>query len=120
MANFKDRRQELAQDLFSSSPKSGVTTSGTPRTDGLKSKFQRLEKLKKQQLSRWWDGTTLAKYMKNEKIPKGLRILIFPTFEDLDQDSLKNWEGNLRDASFNMMRILIRNAERKGLKLHKR
>lgn len=43
--------------------------------------------------------------------------MIFPTFDDLDDDLLKEWEENLRSSSFCMMHILIKNAERKLEKL---
>ncbi|KAJ1217750.1 hypothetical protein NDU88_005340 [Pleurodeles waltl] len=87
------------------------------QTDSLKVKFQKFEKLKKQELARWWDGITLQKYLDNKKIPRGLRILIFPTYEDLDDEALKDWEDNLQNASFNMMRILIKHIDKKVAKL---
>ncbi|KAJ1210763.1 hypothetical protein NDU88_006125 [Pleurodeles waltl] len=68
-------------------------------------------------MARWWDGTTLQKYLDSKKIPRGLRILIFPTYEDLDDDSLKEWEDNLQNASFTMMRILIKPTFKKVSKL---
>lgn len=62
---------------------------------------------------------TLKNYMDNKRIPRGLRIVIFPTFDDLEDDQLKEWEDNLYSASFCMMNILIKNTERKVDKLKK-
>lgn len=85
-----------------------------------KAKFQKLERLKKRELARWWDGITLQQYLDNgrvPRVPRGLRILIFPTFEDLEEELLKEWEGNLLNSSTTMMKILIRHAEKKAAHL---
>lgn len=113
---FNNRRKELALGLFSQITDKGATGSGHLR-DGLKNKFQKLKKLKKPEMGRWWDGVTLQKYLDNQKIPSGLKILIFPTFDDLDEESLKEWEDNLQNASNVMMRILMKHADKKASKL---
>lgn len=117
MPNFQDGREEMAQDLFGTSSSNASILHKTPVTTSLKTLFLRLERLKKQELSRWWDGGTLPQYLNNKKVPRGLRILIFPTFEDLSVNLLNEWEGNLENASQIMMQILIRHAREKGEKL---
>lgn len=77
----------------------------------------KLEKIKNQELSKWWDVVTLKKYLENKKIPRGLRILTFPNFDDLDSDLLQEWEDNLFNSSATMMNILIKHVERKSDKL---
>lgn len=57
------------------------------------------------------------KYLENKHIPRGLPILIFPNYEDLDPDLLGEWEEGLHMASYKMMDILIRNSERKAKKI---
>ncbi|KAJ1205978.1 hypothetical protein NDU88_001396 [Pleurodeles waltl] len=80
-------------------------------------KFIRLERLRKQELSRWWDFTILQKYMENNQIPRGLRVILFPSFDDLSPDLLKEWEDLLVTSSYGMMDILIRDAKAKREKL---
>lgn len=104
-------------NLFSAQQPQGNFGNDLGTTEGLKMKFQRLERLKKQELARWWDGITLQQYLNNSRIPRGLRILIFPIFEDLDDELLKEWKGNLSNSSVTMMRILIRHSEKKAASL---
>ncbi|KAJ1193551.1 hypothetical protein NDU88_002848 [Pleurodeles waltl] len=46
-----------------------------------------------------------------------MKNLVFPTYEDLDEEALKDWEDNLQNTSFNMMRILIKHTDKKVAKL---
>lgn len=117
MPHFDDKREELSQNLFGKNSKNAQPDKAIPQPLGLKAQFIKLERLKKQELSRWWDGVTLQQYIENKKVPRGLRILIFPTFEDLSSDLLCEWEANLEGASVTMMQILIRHAREKGAKL---
>lgn len=64
-------------------------------------------------LAKWWDGATLKKYIENKRIPRELRILIFPNYEDLEPALLEEWKEGLYVASYKMMEILIRNSESK-------
>lgn len=117
MARFDDKREEMTQDLFGTHVTLPRTGQGVSGVSGLRAMFVKLERLKKQELSRWWDGITLQQYIDNKKTPRGLGILIFPTFEDLSDELLKEWEANLEGASLTMMQILIRHAIEKGAKL---
>ncbi|KAJ1140134.1 hypothetical protein NDU88_006494 [Pleurodeles waltl] len=103
--------------MFQTSNNSMAAISPPTRNEGLKFKFIKLERLRKQELSRWWDYTTLLRYIDNKQIPRGLRIILFPSFEDLCPDLLKEWEQLLITSSYSMMDILIRDARMKTDKL---
>ncbi|KAJ1207412.1 hypothetical protein NDU88_002803 [Pleurodeles waltl] len=116
--DFDDNREALLGDLFLKNiTRSKMQSTNMTNKDGLKVKFVALEKLKKQELAKWWDGATLKKYMENKCMPRGLRILIFPNFEDLEVDLLQEWEEGLHEASYKVMNILVTNSERKVKKL---
>ncbi|KAJ1098094.1 hypothetical protein NDU88_003210 [Pleurodeles waltl] len=117
MASFDDNRDILAAELFSKKPLTAHTLNSIPPKEGLKHKFIKLERLKKQELARWWDITTLKRYLELKQIPRGLRVIIFPSFEDLDPDLLGEWEHLISSTSFGMINILIKHADRKRNKL---
>ncbi|KAJ1099086.1 hypothetical protein NDU88_004190 [Pleurodeles waltl] len=117
MASFDDNRDVLAAELFSKKSLAAHTLNPTPPKEGLKHKFIKLERLKKQELARWWDITTLKRYLELKQIPRGLRVIIFPSFEDLDPDLLGEWEHLISSTSFGMINILIKHADRKRNKL---
>ncbi|KAJ1113455.1 hypothetical protein NDU88_001700 [Pleurodeles waltl] len=115
---FDDNREALLGDLLlKNTTRSKTQPTNITNKDGLKVKFMTLEKLKKQELAKWWDGATLKKYMENKRIPRGLHIFIFPNFEDLEADLLQESEEGLHEASYKMMNILVTNSERKVKKL---
>lgn len=111
-------RDKVASERFENLAK-GITTPCTSKggasshTESLKDKFIRLERLKKTENSRWWDSITLQQYLKLNRVPRGLRSQLFPTFEDLDDDILSKWEDTLTNNSKTLIQILIEIAERK-------
>ncbi|KAJ1148253.1 hypothetical protein NDU88_001090 [Pleurodeles waltl] len=117
MASFDDNRDTLAAELFSRKPLAPRTTDSTTAKEGLRQKFIKLERLRKQELARWWDITTLKRYLELKQVPRGLRVIIFPSFEDLDPDLLGEWEHLISSTSFSMINILIKHADRKRTKL---
>ncbi|KAJ1202742.1 hypothetical protein NDU88_006539 [Pleurodeles waltl] len=118
MASFDDNRDTLAAELFSMKPPATRTIDRTPSKEGLRQKFIKLERLRKQELARWWDITTLKRYLELKQVPRGLRVIIFPSFEDLDPDLLGEWEHLISSStSFSMINILIKHADRKRTKL---
>ncbi|KAJ1172574.1 hypothetical protein NDU88_004419 [Pleurodeles waltl] len=117
MASFDDNRDTLAAELFSRKPLAARTTDSTTAKEGLRQKFIKLERLRKQELARWWDITTLKRYLELKQVPRGLRVIIFPSFEDLDPDLLGEWEHLISSTSFSMINILIKHADRKRTKL---
>ncbi|KAJ1203140.1 hypothetical protein NDU88_006934 [Pleurodeles waltl] len=117
MASFDDNRDTLAAELFSMKSPVPRTADHTPTKEGLRQKFIKLERLRKQELARWWDITTLKRYLELKQVPRGLRVIIFPSFEDLDPDLLGEWEHLISSTSFSMINILIKHADRKRIKL---
>ncbi|KAJ1080207.1 hypothetical protein NDU88_000427 [Pleurodeles waltl] len=73
MASFDDNRDTLAAELFSMKPPATRTIDRTPSKEGLRQKFIKLERLRKQELARWWDITTLKRYLELKQVPRGLR-----------------------------------------------
>ncbi|KAJ1092201.1 hypothetical protein NDU88_005313 [Pleurodeles waltl] len=117
MASFDDNRDLLAAELFSKKPPAAHTANSTPPKEGLRHKCIKLERLRKQELARWWDITNLKRYLELKQIPRGLRVIIFPSFEDLDPDLLGEWEHLISSTSFSMINILIKHEDRKRSKL---
>ncbi|KAJ1190461.1 hypothetical protein NDU88_007199 [Pleurodeles waltl] len=74
MASFDDNRDTLAAELFSMKPPATRTIDRTPSKEGLRQKFIKLERLRKQELARWWDITTLKRYLELKQVPRGLRF----------------------------------------------
>ncbi|KAJ1104458.1 hypothetical protein NDU88_001871 [Pleurodeles waltl] len=113
MATFNDNREALLEELFTGRNPVISDTSASSKKEGLKMKFLRLERLKKQELSRWWDLTILERYIQIKQIPRGLRVVLFPSFGDLNPLLLQEWEQLLISSSFGIMDILIRDAREK-------
>ena len=116
MNNISDRdheAEELFREVMSGMPLSKVNVSSKGVNEGLRDKFIRLEKLKKSEQSKWRDAATLRQYIKLNRVPRGLRSQIFPTYDDLDDDLLSKWDSELNQSSLNLMDILITNANRK-------
>ncbi|KAJ1149400.1 hypothetical protein NDU88_002210, partial [Pleurodeles waltl] len=120
MDTLDENRDTLLQELFKTTPQeTAMTNTNIPHKEGLKMKFVRLERLKKQELSRWWDYTILQKYIEIKQITRGLWVILFPSFEDLSPELLKEWEQLLIRSSYGMMDILVRDAIIKRNKLLK-
>ncbi|KAJ1115636.1 hypothetical protein NDU88_003858 [Pleurodeles waltl] len=118
MSTFDDNREALLEELFNANTNMNIHDSNTSNTkEGLRTKFIRLERLKKQELSRWWDFTILEKYTQIKQIPRGLRVILFPSFGDLNHVLLQEWEQLLINSSLGIMDILIRDAKDKRERL---
>ncbi|KAJ1117876.1 hypothetical protein NDU88_006072 [Pleurodeles waltl] len=113
MATFNDNREALLEELFTGKDAAITDTTGNSKKEGLKMKFVRLERLKKQELSRWWDLTILERYKQIKQIPRGLIFVLFPSFGDLNPLLLQEWEQLLISSSFGITDILIRDAKEK-------
>ncbi|KAJ1097155.1 hypothetical protein NDU88_002282 [Pleurodeles waltl] len=118
MSTFNDNREALLEELLNMKPSAEAPDkSNSTRKEGLRMKFVRLERLKKQELSRWWDFTILERYTQIKQIPRGLRVILFPSFGDLNPILLQEWEQLLITSSFGIMDILIRDAREKRERL---
>ncbi|XP_053575208.1 POC1 centriolar protein homolog B [Bombina bombina] len=71
--------------------------------------FESLENLLFKEIKAQWDIWTFQSYIKAKMIPRGLRILKFPTFEvdTNDKDFVNAWNNVLSECSFQLMQLLI-------------
>ncbi|KAJ1208707.1 hypothetical protein NDU88_004090 [Pleurodeles waltl] len=72
-----------------------------------------LEKARISELKKWWEMTSLTKYIESGRVPRGLRILILPTLGDMDPDLLEEWRTQTADCSTKLMGTLITQAKRR-------
>ena len=73
-----------------------------------KNQCWKLEKLKEKELRKWWEATSLQKYMDVARIPRGLRIFTVPTYENPDPLMLKAWREHTHKSSLGMLEILTK------------
>ncbi|KAJ1156947.1 hypothetical protein NDU88_009663 [Pleurodeles waltl] len=108
--NRREQRDHKLQQVFNTT---GVGTShlSSPNLLSARSTFLALEKSLKKETSKWWEIASLKKYLENDRIPRGLRILIFPPMDTTSQEHLQKWETNLKMASINMINQLIEISE---------
>ncbi|KAJ1114117.1 hypothetical protein NDU88_002356 [Pleurodeles waltl] len=104
--NRRQQRNAKLDQVFNTSD-AGTPNSGITNLTSAKSTFLALEKSLKKETAKWWEVASLKKYLDNDRIPRGLRILIFPPTDTTSQESLQKWEANLKMASMNMIQQLI-------------
>ncbi|KAJ1130612.1 hypothetical protein NDU88_008963 [Pleurodeles waltl] len=104
--NRREQRNAKLDQVFNTSD-TGTPNSGNINLTSAKSTFLALEKSLKKETAKWWEVASLKKYLDNDRIPRGLRILIFPPIDTTSQDTLQKWEANLKMASMNMIQQLI-------------
>ncbi|KAJ1175059.1 hypothetical protein NDU88_000350 [Pleurodeles waltl] len=98
MASFDDNRDTQAAELFSMKPPATRTIDRIPSKEGLRQKCIKLERLKKQELARWWDITTLKRYLELKQVPRGLRLHICDM-------STEHWHPRLMRAEHQQLEI---------------
>ncbi|KAJ1144752.1 hypothetical protein NDU88_011049 [Pleurodeles waltl] len=105
-------RAELAFAKFTNNGNDQSTRGDSPAAStDIYGAFKELEKLKKKELSKWWECESLNKYLEVDRVPRGLRIFIMPNYDDSNPDLLKEWAAHNAASSAGMMRILIKYAE---------
>ncbi|KAJ1217249.1 hypothetical protein NDU88_004844 [Pleurodeles waltl] len=75
--------------------------------------INQLEKARISEIKKWWEMTSLTKYIESGRVPRGLRILILPTLGDMDPDLLEEWRTQTADCSTKLMGTLITQAKRR-------
>ncbi|KAJ1185125.1 hypothetical protein NDU88_001920 [Pleurodeles waltl] len=75
--------------------------------------IKELEKVCISELKKWWEMTSLTKYIENGRVPRGLHILILPTLGDMDSDLLEKWITYTADCSLKLMGTLITQSKRR-------
>ena len=111
-AKYEAKRREAAENLFVESVTPAVTRENTVISSDstLVQKYTRLEKLHRQELSKWWEAVSLQKYLDCQRVPRGLRIFTTPTFENPKPAMLNDWTINSNKCTTGMLKILIQYA----------
>ncbi|KAJ1194240.1 hypothetical protein NDU88_003529 [Pleurodeles waltl] len=108
--NRRELRDRKLQQVFNPTG-AGIPNLTTTNLLSAKSTFLALERSLKKETSKWWEIASLKKYLENDCILRGLRILIFPHMDTTSQEHLQKWEVNLKMASINMIKQLIEISE---------
>lgn len=108
-----DKRNEAASKIFetrdiTNNEESGTVINNGNTTSSKKQLWDRLWKALKTEQNKWWEATTLQKYIDVKCIPRGLRIFITPTFHDPDPELVTEWINNNHECSPTMLRLLVR------------
>ncbi|KAJ1115206.1 hypothetical protein NDU88_003432 [Pleurodeles waltl] len=104
--NGREQRSSKLDKVFNTSD-AGTLNPVTTNFTSAKSTFLALEKSLKKETAKRWEVASLKKYLENDRIPRGLRILIFPPTDTTSQKRLQKWEANLKMASTNMIQQLV-------------
>ncbi|KAJ1191473.1 hypothetical protein NDU88_000789 [Pleurodeles waltl] len=111
MAERRRLWEQAAAKLFDNTK----INNGPPgvQTHTTSSIINQLEKARILELKKWWEMTSLTKYIESGRVPRGLRILILPTLGDMDPDLLGEWRTQTADCSIKLMGTLITQAKRR-------
>ena len=86
-------------------------TSTPTDTQDIGYKLNKLEKLHKKELSKWCEICSLEKYIEVQRVPRGLRIHVVPTYENTNPLLLKDWAGLMAETCRTMILMLIKYAK---------
>ncbi|KAJ1162530.1 hypothetical protein NDU88_002998 [Pleurodeles waltl] len=111
MANRKALWEQAATTLFDSAPGTSMASNLSTRTAA--TIISELEKARILELKKWWEMTSLTKYIQNGRVPRDLRILILPTLGDIDPDLLEQWRVHTSECSVKLMDTLIIQSKRR-------
>lgn len=90
---------------------SGVSK-GNKNTQGvLKQKLFLYEKVARREINRWWEVTSLNKYIEVGRVPRGLRIFIIPTFGNPNPKLLEEWAELMATTCKGMLGLLSKYAK---------
>ncbi|KAJ1084157.1 hypothetical protein NDU88_004310 [Pleurodeles waltl] len=111
MANRKALWEQAATTLFDNVPGTSMPSDLSTRT--ATTIISELEKARILELKKWWEMTSLTKYIQNGRVPRGLRILILHTLGDIDPDLLEQWRAHTSECSVKLMDTLIIQSKRR-------
>ena len=112
-AKFETKRREEANKIFTDVEESSdayVACNQDASTRTLSQKYHKLEKLYKNEQSKWWEAVSLQKYLDVGRVPRGLRIFRSPTYENPNPQMLKEWTVNSGKCTTGMLDILVKYA----------
>lgn len=72
---------------------------------------QRLETLRKKEVTLQLHSSTLAEYIKNKRIPRGLRTSLTPNLLADDHEFVKNWYGLCNQFSIDLMFLTVKHLQ---------
>lgn len=105
-------REEAALQIFDDACASTSSASAAVRviskSTDLAWRLKWLEKLQRMELSKWWESKSLQRYLEVQRVPRGLQIMVAPSYEEPNPDMLSEWAANNNDASRRMLAILIK------------
>lgn len=109
-------REEADNELFDDSPagESSLVVQATAIRAGssnIRDMFKRLEKLMRAEQSKWWEHRLLSRYLEVGRIPRGLRIMLAPSYENPVPNTLAEWEDCNLESSRKLVIILVKYAE---------
>ncbi|XP_078541431.1 uncharacterized protein LOC144826808 [Lissotriton helveticus] len=115
-------RMEMSKGMFSDPPAGESTTSpilnaAPEQRSEIKELFKRLEKCSKGEQAKWWEFTSLSGYLEVGRVPRGLRTVLAPSYEDPDPQMLADWAQCNFENSKRLMGILVQYAESDRAKL---
>lgn len=90
----------------------GASAGDTNKDSSKTQLWDRLLKASKIEQNKWWEQTTLQKYIDVGRIPRGLHIFITPTFNDPDPELIIEWAENSHACSIVMLALLVKYAPR--------
>ena len=59
-------------------------------------------------MPKWWEATSLQKYLDCNQVPRGLRIFTTPTFANPNPAMLEQWTENSARCTTGMLEILVK------------
>lgn len=92
-----------AEDVFSDKEFTQVNNT----TPTLNSVFKDLDSRYKANIKSWWEVKGLESYVKNDIVPKGLRIAVLPAQRSRTPNLMKLWEKEVTASSIRLMKILL-------------
>ncbi|KAJ1180381.1 hypothetical protein NDU88_005602 [Pleurodeles waltl] len=111
MAECRMMWEQAAAELFNDTRDSNAPPGTHIRTTS--NIINQLEEARILELKKWWEMTSLTKYIENSRVPRGLCILILPTLGDMDPDLLEEWRTQTAECSFKLIGTLIVKAKRR-------
>lgn len=69
--------------------------------------FKDLTQIYKEQITSWWEVQSLDNYLKNNIVPRGLRISLLPAARARNPGFLTKWEQEATNSSLRLMRLLL-------------
>ncbi|KAJ1200601.1 hypothetical protein NDU88_004424 [Pleurodeles waltl] len=102
---------EIFNEAMGSSNLNGKSSGVAQSYGGVKMKLREWEKQSRKEINKWWELFTLRKYVRVNRIRRGLRIGIMPSHQDASNELLEEWGAHILDSSKGLVLILIKHAE---------